>query len=301
MSMFQNDYTPIFNTNPSYFKLCKLLQKCFMFIIVIGLIGNAINVFVYTKKTMRLHLSFRLLLLMSILDFIILSLCGTELISDFFFEIKLRTSSIILCKTNTFLTYFLTQIRNVLSLAIIVQRALILLNLNRTHVRNDSLFQSSSAIKSTVSMIKSSNTLEVLHFNGKMSPSYNSIMKIITTKTNSNGPEQQEKTIELNTLTLEAKYQKKTSSNFLQVETSMIRRNSTGSFKFNDMPRNGLISNLAQSLLVLDANINTNIKNSKLESMPVSPQKQMSTKVGIVRRQTIFQDYNISVGILNAP
>lgn len=123
-----------------------------------------------------------------------------------------------------------------------------------------------------------------------------SIMKIIT---NTNESKQQEQTIELNTLTLDAKYQKTTSSNFLQVETSMIRRNSTGSFKINDIPRNGLISNLAQSLLALDANINTSFKNSKLESMPVSPQKQMSTKVGIVRRQTIFQDYNISVGILN--
>ncbi len=299
--MFQNDFTPILDANPSYFKICKLLQKCFMFIIVIGLIGNIINVFVYTKKTMRLHLSFRLLLLMSILDFIILSLCGIELVSDFFFEVKLRTSSIILCKTNTFLNYFLTQIRNVLSLGIIVQRALILLNLNRTHVRNDSLFQSSSAIKSTVSMIKSSNTLEVLHFNGKMSPSYNSIMKIITAKTNTNVSKQQEQTIELNTLTLEAKYHKTSSNNFLQVETSMIRRNSTGSFKINDMPRNGLISNLAQSLLVLDANINTNIKNNKLESMSVSAPQKMSTKLDIVRRQTIFQDYNISVGILNDP
>ena len=98
-----------------------MFQLIFASIILFGLIGNLLNILVYSKANVRKSLTFQLLLSLSITDFIILLLCGVESSIEYQFEIDLRAYSLIACKLDTFLAYFLTQTRNFLSMAITVE------------------------------------------------------------------------------------------------------------------------------------------------------------------------------------
>ena len=98
-----------------------MLLTLFASIIIIGLIGNFLNILVYSKANMRTKLTFQLLLSLSITDFIILLLCFIESSIENQFEIDLRAYSLIACKLDTFLAYFITQTRNFLSMAITIE------------------------------------------------------------------------------------------------------------------------------------------------------------------------------------
>ena len=98
-----------------------MIQSLFALLIVMGLIGNFVNVLIYSKANIRKSLTFKLLLGLSITDFIILLLCGVESGIENKFDVDLRTYSIIACKLDTFLAYFLTQTRNLLSMAITIE------------------------------------------------------------------------------------------------------------------------------------------------------------------------------------
>ena len=98
-----------------------MIQHLFAILIVIGLIGNFVNVLIYSKANIRKSLTFQLLLGLSITDFIILLLCGVESGIENKFDVDLRTYSIVACKLDTFLAYFLTQTRNFLSMAITIE------------------------------------------------------------------------------------------------------------------------------------------------------------------------------------
>jgi hypothetical protein len=99
-----------------------MLKFIFASIILFGLIGNLLNIIIYSKANIRKSsLTFQLLLSLSITDFIILLLCGIESSIEYQFEIGLRAYSLIACKLDTFLAYFLTQTRNFLSMAITIE------------------------------------------------------------------------------------------------------------------------------------------------------------------------------------
>ena len=98
-----------------------MIQSLFALLIVMGLIGNFVNVLIYSKANIRKSLTFKLLLGLSITDFIILLLCGVESGIENKFDVDLRTYSIIACKLDTFLAYFLTQTRNLLSMALTIE------------------------------------------------------------------------------------------------------------------------------------------------------------------------------------
>ena len=98
-----------------------MLYILFALVIVIGLIGNSLNILIYSKKKMLKSLIYQLLLSLSITDFIILLLCFIESSIENQFEIDLRAYSLIACKLDTFLAYFLTQTRNFLSMAITIE------------------------------------------------------------------------------------------------------------------------------------------------------------------------------------
>jgi hypothetical protein len=87
-------------------------------ILCIGLIGNFVNIIVLTRRRMRHLLIFRLLLCLSIVDFIILAFCALETLAAIFFSIDVRVISVLFCKLNTFLAYFLLHIRNVFTISI---------------------------------------------------------------------------------------------------------------------------------------------------------------------------------------
>ena len=106
-----------------------MIQYLFASLIVLGLIGNLVNVFIYNslRLSIRRSLTFKLLLGLSITDFVILLLSGLESGIENGFDIDLRTYSIVACKFDTFLAYFLTQTRNLLSMAITIESKRIIL------------------------------------------------------------------------------------------------------------------------------------------------------------------------------
>jgi hypothetical protein len=95
-----------------------LFEMSFFIIILIGIVGNATNILVLSRKTMRKSLSFQLFLYLSIIDLAFLTQTGVELFLKYLFDIEVRESSMVFCKLNTFLSYFLMQTRNVFSMCI---------------------------------------------------------------------------------------------------------------------------------------------------------------------------------------
>ena len=100
-----------------------LFEMSFFIIILIGIMGNATNILVLSRKTMRKSLSFQLFLYLSIIDLAFLTQTGVELFLKYLFEIEVRESSMVFCKLNTFLSYFLMQTRNVFSMCITLSYA----------------------------------------------------------------------------------------------------------------------------------------------------------------------------------
>ena len=99
-----------------------VLKSLFASILVIGVVGNALNILIYSKTKLRKSLTFRFFLCLSITDFVILLLCAIETSIEYKFGFDLRSSFLISCKFGTFLAYALTQTRNLLSMGITIQR-----------------------------------------------------------------------------------------------------------------------------------------------------------------------------------
>jgi predicted membrane channel-forming protein YqfA (hemolysin III family) len=64
--------------------ICVLLSM----IIVVGVIGNTINVVVFSRKTMRSTSTFRFLLYLSLFDMMVLLVCSTEALIEFGFDFE---------------------------------------------------------------------------------------------------------------------------------------------------------------------------------------------------------------------
>jgi len=98
-----------------------ILKSLFAFILAIGIVGNTLNIIIYSKSKLRKSLTFRFFLCLSITDFVILLLCAIETSIEYNFNFDLRSSFLISCKFGTFFAYALTQTRNLLSMAITIQ------------------------------------------------------------------------------------------------------------------------------------------------------------------------------------
>ena len=99
-------------------------------IILIGIMGNATNVLVLCRKTMRKSLTFQLYLYLSIIDLTFLTQTGVEFFLEYSFGIEMRELSVVFCKLNTFLSYFLMQTRNIFSMSITLSYVLEISKLN---------------------------------------------------------------------------------------------------------------------------------------------------------------------------
>ena len=100
----------------------NLLQTLFFAVILVGIVGNMLNILVFSRRSMRKSLSFRILLYLSVIDLTILSLCAVETFSNIAFNFDMRVFSVFFCKFDTFLAYFLTQARNIVSMGITIER-----------------------------------------------------------------------------------------------------------------------------------------------------------------------------------
>ena len=78
--------------------------------ILIGTVGNIINIIIFSRKTMRRNSTFRLMLYLSVFDLLILGICCTDAYLRFAHQIEIRLHSEITCRLHTFLTYLLTYV-----------------------------------------------------------------------------------------------------------------------------------------------------------------------------------------------
>lgn len=102
--------------------------------IVIGITGNGINIALFLRKNMRKHLLFKILLTLTITDLIILIFCGSESYLNLTYNIDIRNYSTYTCKFETFFVYFLTQIRNFLTMSLTIFRAKIVSSINNKSI-----------------------------------------------------------------------------------------------------------------------------------------------------------------------
>jgi hypothetical protein len=93
--------------------------------ILVGLVGNAINLIVLSRKSMRKITTFRLLLFLSLIDFLVLSTCATDTLLSYGYLVDFRVHSIYICRIHTFLTYFLTHTSSIILTLISVERVLV--------------------------------------------------------------------------------------------------------------------------------------------------------------------------------
>jgi hypothetical protein len=114
--------------------LIKITKTLFMAMILIGIIGNGINIALFLRKNMKKHLLVKILLTLSITDLIILIFCGSESYLNLTYNIDIRNYSTFTCKFETFFVYFLTQIRNFLTMSLTIFRAKIVSSINNKSI-----------------------------------------------------------------------------------------------------------------------------------------------------------------------
>jgi hypothetical protein len=102
----------------------KYLLPC---IIIVGIIGNLINLMVFGKKNMRQASTFRFLFYLSAADLLVISACALDLHLGFHYAVEPRFTRLS-CKLVTFFTYFLTHASSFILMIISVDRALIISN-----------------------------------------------------------------------------------------------------------------------------------------------------------------------------
>lgn len=98
-----------------------MLKILLIIVIVIGILGNILNIIVFSKRNMRKKSTFRFLLYLSIADLLVLVL---NVLNNF--DIRLYSS--FSCRFHIFLTYFMTQLSSVILMSVSIFRALIITN-----------------------------------------------------------------------------------------------------------------------------------------------------------------------------
>ena len=118
----------------------QIMQIIFLIFTLIGLIGNLFNILVFSRKKMLKSFVNRLLLVLSTVDFFILILLSLETLVFSIYKTDLKTMSTLLCKSLSFLTFFLVHFRNTFSASILVKQSRILMKANQKarHVNSTS-------------------------------------------------------------------------------------------------------------------------------------------------------------------
>lgn len=113
-------------TWPILLKLNDLISTLLVAIIIIGIVGNVLNVLVFSRPKMRLLSTFRFLLYMSIFDLLILLTCATDAWTTFnhYFTFQIRHMSGFSCRFHVFLTYFFTQCGTNVLMLVNIDRAI---------------------------------------------------------------------------------------------------------------------------------------------------------------------------------
>ena len=105
-------------------------------IILLGLIGNVVNLFVFSHKTIKNNSTFRYLFCLALIDILVLLTYATDSIHYFEYSISSRIFSILACKIHTFLTYLLAHLSSFVLMVVSIDRAIIICH--KSQIKNDS-------------------------------------------------------------------------------------------------------------------------------------------------------------------
>jgi hypothetical protein len=106
-----------------------LLEIIGPFLLIIGLLGNAINFYIFTNPNLRSLSTFRFLTYLSIIDFLYLLTGLTHLLIIIYFDYDLRLISNFLCSFHSFLTIYLSHLSSNTLAAISISRCFKLIRL----------------------------------------------------------------------------------------------------------------------------------------------------------------------------
>ncbi len=98
------------------------------FIILIGSIGNLLNIAIFSRKGFKNCSTFRFLIYLSVIDLNVLLFCASDAFLRFGFQIHIRQISTNLCRFHTFFTYLFTHASSTTLMVISIQRALVMTN-----------------------------------------------------------------------------------------------------------------------------------------------------------------------------
>ena len=128
-------------------------------IICIGLFGNALNIVVFSQRSMRMMSTFQFLLYLSLIDLLVLLICSSDALLTYGLNYEIRLYSNLVCKIHTFFTYFLTHMSSILLMVVSIERVLVVYNktfitffLRRSEIRNQR--RKSSANNNKYSLFK---------------------------------------------------------------------------------------------------------------------------------------------------
>ena len=96
--------------NPTILGLIVIL----ILLVSFGIMGNILNLIVFSRKKMRRLSTFHFLFYLSAADLLVLLVCSLDAILKFGFQIEIRLYSTVICRLHTFLTYFLTQMSSII-------------------------------------------------------------------------------------------------------------------------------------------------------------------------------------------
>ena len=112
----------------------KILIGVLMVTLLVGIVGNILNLVVFGKRRLRNLSTFRFLMYLSASDLLVLLIATPDVLIKELFNFEIRLYSLYTCKFHTFLTYFFTHASNFILMAICIDRSIAICG--KTQMRN---------------------------------------------------------------------------------------------------------------------------------------------------------------------
>ena len=93
-------------------------------ILVIGIVGNTINLIVFSRRNMRKVSTFRYLMYLAVFDLLVLASGPTHLLIKQIFNNDLRIHSNMMCKLHTYVTYVSSHVSSLILMTVSIDRVI---------------------------------------------------------------------------------------------------------------------------------------------------------------------------------
>ena len=93
-------------------------------LLIVGIFGNSLSLFVFSQKSMRQKSTFVYLAVLSVIDIFVIVLGLSDIILISYFKFILRNQSLVICRFHTFLTYTFTHLSSFILAVVSIDRAI---------------------------------------------------------------------------------------------------------------------------------------------------------------------------------